>query len=92
MTKKKKVTRGNPAAIPVTKTRGGWKPSSSLGKSSVAAKPVRKRTKPNWKKIFVLSTVVILAGVFVVTSVITAAPLFPEAPAPYNAPNVIQSP
>lgn len=93
MTKKKKVTRGNPAANSVAiekKPRGGWKPSTSVGSSSVAPKPAKRRNKFNWKKAFVLSVVVILAGVFVITTVLSTVPVFPEAPAPYNAPNVVQ--
>lgn len=97
MSKKKKVTRGNPVAVPDTKPRGGWKPSIRLGDETapkpqvakVSSKP--KRTKLNWKQLAAFLVVLFIGAALILSTLAVPSPK-PEAPAPYNAPNVIQSP
>jgi hypothetical protein len=89
MTKKKKVTRGNPAvnnALSGSKPRGGWKPSTSVGSASNASARPQRRAKANWKKALIVTGVVVLAAVFVLTTVLSTVPLFPEEAIPYRAP------
>lgn len=94
MTKKKKITRGNPAAVVQPKVRGGRKPSTSLGNSSVAVKPTATRhvrKKADWKKVSVIAIGVVLATVFIVTTVFATVPTMKQEQNPYNAPNVSQN-
>ena len=93
MSKKKKTTRGNPAvsnALSGQKPRGGWKPSTSVGSSTMVSRAPQRRRRLDWKKVLIILGAIILSGVFIVTTVLSTVPIFPEAPAPYNAPNVVQ--
>ena len=93
MSKKKKTTRGNPAvnnALSGPKPRGGWKPSTSVGSAPVVSRAPQRRRMLDWKKALVVVGAVALVGIFVVTTVLSAVPVFPEAPAPYNAPDILQ--
>ena len=94
MSKKKKVSRGNPAAVTVGKAqkpRGVWKPSSSLNNAGGASKAVRSRKRFDMKKAFMVFGAILLAGVFVVTTVLATVPILPEEETPYNVPGVVQN-
>jgi hypothetical protein len=91
MSKKKKITKGNPAAVTQPKTRGGWKPSVSLpGVSTKAPAPIR-REKFSWKKTIAVAVVVIVAGAIAISSAISANPNFGQNSNPYNVPAVSQN-
>lgn len=96
MTKKKKVTRGNPAAPAVTKApRGGWKPSTGLGttvttpKSQVPKIAKPKRAKLNWKQLAAVLIVLFIGAALILSTLAVPSPQ-PEAPAPYNPQPITQ--
>lgn len=91
MSKKKKVTKGNPALVAQPKTRGGWKPSVSLPGSSIKAPAPVRREKFSWKKAIAVAVVVIVAGAIAISSAISANPNFGQNSNPYNVPNTSQS-
>lgn len=91
MSKKKKVTKGNPAVTVQPKVRGGWKPSVNLPGATVKAMAPVRREKFSWKKAIAIAVVVIVSGAITISSVISANPNFEQDSNPYNVPSVSQN-
>lgn len=96
MSKKKKVTRGNPAAsVAIKEPRGGWKPSTGLGNTATTAKPAlkevprRKSNKLNWKQLAAVLVVLFIGAALILSTLAVPSPQ-PEAPAPYNPQPITQ--
>lgn len=106
MSKKKKVTKGNPAnnapngtvktknanmhATKPTTVSSNWKPSGSVVSSKSVSDVVKKKTKVRWNKVFVLFLIVGMSASLFASLLITA-PTINEPVTPYNAPDIISS-